>query len=73
MNQEQVRYQDAMDPTRTLVPVKWNGKTVECKVYWKGTGYGGKTTLPASLFSEDLRNKRVGFFVAPPVTPDKPS
>lgn len=59
-------YQDAMDPQRVVKPLetKSSGRIV-CRVYWRtkgGLNYGGKTTLPAALFSENPRNRFIGFY-----------
>lgn len=42
------KYQDTMDPTRTVVPVDNQGT---CKVYY-GRVYHGKTFIPPTLFVE---------------------
>lgn len=58
-------FQDTMDNERVVKPIKSEGKSVLCKVYWRSkTGplnYGGETKLPASLFDETPANRRIGF------------
>jgi hypothetical protein len=58
-----LNYFDAMDRTRKVVPTAVEGTKVHCKVYFQGGGYGGKTTLPRSLFTENREGplSRYGF------------
>ncbi len=52
-------YVDAMDPSRTVVPVDEKGN---CRVYFDGN-YAGNAKVPPSLFdmTDDWKAERVGF------------
>lgn len=57
-------YQDTMDPTRVVKPIRQEGKSYVCAVYWKVQGdlnFGGHTKLPLSLFDESPQNRHIGF------------
>lgn len=59
-------FQDAMDSDRVVKVLSSKGKSLECAVYWRsknGLNFGGKVSLPASLFDEsNLRNRYIGFY-----------
>lgn len=57
-------FQDTMDPSRVVKPLRQNGRETICAIYWKDRGalrYGGEAPIPTSLLSEDPRNKFIGF------------
>lgn len=57
-------FQDTMDNERVVKPLRNQGKSMVCAVYWRGKNglnYGGETKLPASLFDETPINRRIGF------------
>jgi hypothetical protein len=60
------KYQDSMDPSRILVPVKVDGKTVHCKVLWKTTKgdkttAGGSTRVSINLFGGSRSYEDINF------------
>lgn len=57
-------FQDTMDPSRVVKPLRQEGKQMVCEVYWKVQGdlnYGGTTKIPAGLFDETPQNRHIGF------------
>ena len=61
-------FQDQMDPTRIVKPLRQEGRNTICGVYFKDkTGrlnYAGTAPVPTSLFEEtNPWSKRVGFVV----------
>lgn len=65
-------HQDMMDPTRMVVPVSSNGKTLTCQVYFRGKGgrldFAGKTEISINLFTgtkfDPNMPERIGFVLA---------
>ena len=49
-------FYDTNDNDRIVVPEKDLGTHYLCSIYWRDSGYGGKTTLSKKLF-----NVRYGF------------
>ena len=58
-------YQDTMDPSRVIKPLRQDGKQTICAIYWKDRGglrFGGEAPIPSSLIGDDQPlNRRIGF------------
>lgn len=52
-------YQDQMDSSRRVKPVEERRDSVVCRVYFRETGFAGKTEIAKALFEEN--NARIGF------------
>lgn len=60
-------YQDTMDPSRVVKPLRTEGRQTICAIYWKDHGqlrFGGEAPVPTSLLSDEPINKRIGFVPA---------
>lgn len=56
-------FQDKLDTDRIVVPIghKNNGRTMVCRVYFRDTGFAGKSEIPFSLFETPDFPNPVGF------------
>ena len=57
-------FQDTMDNSRLVRPIRQEGRQTLCDIFWKENGtfcYGGRAYIPTSLFSEDPRIAHIGF------------
>ena len=65
-------HQDMMDPTRMVVPIANNNKTVTCRVYFRGKSgrldFAGITNISINLFTGTKFDvgmpERIGFVLA---------
>ncbi len=48
-------FQDSMDRSRTIVPLRYLGRQVECKVFFEGR-YFGKTLVPDHMLHNRPEN-----------------
>jgi hypothetical protein len=63
-NQVMSMYQDQMDQTRVVKPLRQEGKSYVCAIYWRSHGdlnYGGTANIPLSLFDDSPQNRHIGF------------
>jgi hypothetical protein len=65
-NRQVVYYQDNMDATRLVRPVKWEGKSVLCAIYYYDNNgeaiYHGQARVPSRLFDPgNSSNERYGY------------
>lgn len=58
-------YQDTMDPSRVIKPLRQEKGQTICAIYWKDRGtlrFGGEAPVPSNLIGDDQAlNRRIGF------------